>query len=124
MSREFNAFYSDIPPLRSLVVPMLISLFGYFLFFVQIYIVALSFDIEVPFVDFMLIYPVASLIGLLPISVSGLGTREGALIKLFSSYSVAQEVTVAISLSGYIMTMLIPAVIGGAWALKYSRKKD
>ncbi|MDD5779367.1 MAG: lysylphosphatidylglycerol synthase transmembrane domain-containing protein [Candidatus Thermoplasmatota archaeon] len=117
LSQEFDAFYAHLPPVRFLAVPLLIGVFSYFLYFLQIYLVALSFDLSVPPLDFLLLYPVASLIGLLPVTVSGLGTREGVLIQLFSSYGMAREVTVAISLSGYVITMLIPAVIGGLLAL-------
>jgi len=123
MAQEFHAFYADIPPVRFLALPLLIGVVSYILFFLQIYIVALSFNLAVPLSDFLLLYPVASIISLLPITVSGLGTREGVLINLFSSYGVARDVTVAISLSGYVITMLIPAVIGGLIALKIIQKK-
>lgn len=116
LSQEFDAFYAHLPPVRFLTVPLLIGVVSYFLYFLQIYLVALSFELTVPLLDFLLLYPVASLIGLLPITVSGLGTREGVLIQLFSAYGMARDVTVAISLSGYVITMLIPALIGGLLA--------
>ena len=123
MIQEFNAFYTDIPPVRFLALPLLISVVSYMLFFLQIYIIALSFNLTLPLSDFLLLYPVASIISLLPITVSGLGTREGVLINLFSSYGISRDVTVAISLSGYVITMLIPAVIGGLLALRSVQKK-
>ncbi|MEA2053980.1 MAG: lysylphosphatidylglycerol synthase transmembrane domain-containing protein, partial [Candidatus Thermoplasmatota archaeon] len=117
MMNEFNAFYEDMPSVKSLILPLLIGIFSYILFFVQIYILALSFSINIPLINFILIYPVASLIGLIPITVSGLGTREYALIHIFSIYGIPSDVTVAISLSGYVITMLIPSIIGGVLSL-------
>ncbi len=117
MENEFNAFYEDMPPLKSLVIPLLIGLSSYILFFIQIYILALSFSISIPPITFILIYPVASLIGLLPITVSGLGTREVILITIFSVYGISSGITVAISLGGYITTILVPSIIGGIFAV-------
>lgn len=113
MANEFDAFYRDMPALKSLVIPLLLGLFSYVLYFIQIYIIALSFSVDIPFAVFILIYPVASLIGLIPITVSGLGTREAALIHIFSIYGIPSNITVAISLSGYVITMLIPSITGG-----------
>ncbi|MCD6448344.1 MAG: flippase-like domain-containing protein [Thermoplasmata archaeon] len=119
IAREFNAFYEDIPPISSLLIPLIIEIFSYILFFLQIYIVALSFNIDIPFLHFVLIYPISSLIGMIPITVSGLGTREGALIHLLAIYGVSPEIAVAISLSGYIITYLIPSIIGGIFAMMH-----
>jgi hypothetical protein len=115
--REFHAFYGRLPRLSSLAVPFTLGFVSYVLYFVQIYLVALSFDIAVPLLDFLLIYPVAVLIGLIPITVSGFGTREGVLITLLGIYGVTREVAVAVSLSGYVVTLLIPAVVGGVLSL-------
>ncbi len=124
IAREFDAFYEDIPPISSLILPLVIEIFSYVLFFLQIYIVALSFNIKIPVLHFILIYPISSLIGMIPITVSGLGTREGALIQLLGIYGVAPETAVAISLSGYIITYLIPSIMGGIFAMMHEMKME
>jgi len=118
---ELNVFYEDMPSLKSLFVPLFIGIFAYILYFIQIYLIALSFSIDIPFITFILVYPVASLIGLIPITISGFGTREAALIRIFSIYGVPGSIAVAISLSGYVITMLIPAVIGGILSITRTR---
>ncbi|HHH77754.1 MAG: hypothetical protein DRN33_04645 [Thermoplasmata archaeon] len=123
MEDELNVFYDDMPPLKSLFVPLLIGISAYLLYFTQIYLIALSFSIDIPFTTFILVYPVASLIGLIPITISGFGTREAALIRIFSIYGVPDSITVAISLSGYIITMIIPAVIGGIFSIARVRSE-
>ncbi len=115
--REFHAFYGRLPGLSSLVVPFTLGFLSYVLYFVQIYLVALSFNVGVPLADFVLVYPVAVLIGLIPITISGFGTREGVLITLLGVYGVAQNVAVATSLSGYVVTLLIPALVGGVFSI-------
>jgi glycosyltransferase 2 family protein len=122
MENELNVFYDDMPPLRSLFIPLLIGISAYLLYFIQIYLIALSFSVDVSFTTFILVYPVASLIGLIPITISGFGTREAALIRIFSIYGIPDNIIVAISLSGYIITMLIPAIIGGV--LSFTRVRS
>lgn len=124
MANEFHSFYESIPSLKFLIIPLFIELASYILFFAQIYILALSFSITIPFFSFIFIYPIASLISLIPITVSGLGTREGTLIHLFSLYGIASETTVAISLGGYIITMLIPSFIGGIFAILRGKSRN
>lgn len=123
MANEFHSFYESIPSLKFLFVPLLIEIFSYILFFLQLYILALSFPISIPFISFILIYPIASLISLIPVTISGFGTREGTLIYLFSLYGIADETTVAISLGGYVVTMLIPSFIGGTLSILRNRFK-
>ena len=120
VAAEFDAFYHGIPPLTKLVIPFLIAVFCYALFFVQIYIVALSFSIDIPLLEFILVYAIASLIGLIPVTVSGLGTREGTLIHLLAIYGIAEQDAVAISLAGYVITYLLPSIMGGVLSLVWA----
>lgn len=122
--RELHSFYGRLPRPSSLAIPFVLGFVSYVLYFVQIYLVALSFDIAIPLADFVFIYPVAVLIGLIPITISGFGTREGVLITLLGVYGVAREVAVAISLSGYIVTLLIPAIVGGIFSVTREASKQ
>ena len=119
MASEFQYFYEDIPPPSYLIKPLLIEIFSYLLFFTQIYMVSLSLSLSIPYLHFVLIYPISSLIGMIPITISGFGTREGALINLLSIYEVAKENAVALSITGYFITIFIPAMIGGLLSIFY-----
>jgi len=121
MAKEYEYFYESIPPLKKLVKPLAIEIFSYSLFFTQLYIVAISLSIFVPYIHFIFIYPISSLIGMIPITVSGFGTREGALISILSIYGVAKNKAVALSLTGYFITIFIPALIGGIISVFYAR---
>ncbi len=113
MANEFDAFYEDIPSTRSIFAPLFIEVISYIVFFSQIYLISYSLHLPIPYFDFILIYPIASLVGLIPITISGFGTREGTLILLLSLYGVEKNFALALSLAGYVITMLIPAFIGG-----------
>lgn len=123
VEQEFHSFYSHIPPLKFLFFPLVLEIGSYILFFTQVFILTLSFSFSIPYTTFILIYPIASLISLFPISISGLGTREGALIHLFSLYGIPSDTTVAISLGGYIVTLLLPSCIGGMLSIAMRKKR-
>jgi uncharacterized protein (TIRG00374 family) len=122
MAHEFHTFYEHMPSLKFLLYPLLIEMGSYVLFFTQIYILALSFTVDITYIDFILIYPIASLVSLIPITISGFGTREGTLIQLFSHYNIPSDTIVAISLTGYFVTILMPSFIGGILSLFYHQK--
>ena len=57
----------------------------------------------------------------LPISIGGLGVREGALVGLFSSIGVGQELSTAMSLLGYIAGILASLLGGIAFVVRRSQ---
>ncbi|MCD6512565.1 MAG: flippase-like domain-containing protein [Thermoplasmata archaeon] len=122
MKNEFEEFYNSILSIKELIIPYLIELFSYSLFFVQIYIIALGMSINIPMLDFIFLYAIAALIGQIPITVSGLGTRESALITLFSLYGVEASKVVALSLTGYIITFLLPSIAGMIYSFRLKFK--
>jgi len=78
------------------------------------FLVALSFGVRISFWYFLLFIPIISFLLILPISLSGLGVREGAYIYLFSRVGVPSSLALAISLSIYAVTVatgLIGALI-------------
>lgn len=78
------------------------------------YLAALAFGVDISFWYFLLFIPIISFLLVLPISLSGLGVREGAYIYLFSRVGVPSSSALALSLSIYAMTVaagLIGALI-------------
>ena len=119
-----NEFYKDMPSLKFLLIPLAIEIFSYSLFFLQIYIVAIALHVNAPLYSFIFIYPIASLIGQIPITISGFGTREGALINLFKIFGVGSTQIVTVSLTSYIITFLIPVIIGMYYSFKIKLKLE
>jgi len=119
-----NEFYKDMPSLKFLLIPLSIEIFSYSLFFLQIYIVAIALHVYAPLYSFLFVYPIASLIGQIPITISGFGTREGALIKLFKIFGVSPTKIVTVSLTSYVITFLIPAIIGMYLSFRMKLSQD
>lgn len=121
LTKFVDTFYTDFPRIRKLIIPFLISIPEWILIYSQIYILGLSLDIEVPYLAFLMLYPIANVIAFIPITSAGLGTREATLIFLFSFYGVAPEKTLVISLAGHLITDVLTGFYGFIVSLTEAR---
>ncbi len=112
---EFYGFFGKIKtsPGR-LAVASSIGLLTWIMAFVSSYLFILALGINIPLYFVALAVPIIMLLDLLPISFSGIGTRDAALIFLFGLYGIAAEEAVAFSfiflLSGYWVVALVGAI--------------
>ena len=72
----------------------------------------LALDMDPGLVYFACFQPVAAVLAALPISIGGLGVREGTLARLFSSVGIGRELATAMSLLGYAAG-IIASLLGG-----------
>jgi uncharacterized protein (TIRG00374 family) len=89
--------------------------------------IALSLGINVPLSYFFIFMPIIWVITMVPISISGLGVREGAFAFFFSQVGMASENAIALSLL-YYSYLLCTGLVGGllfvrASAGDYLRKR-
>lgn len=107
MSREaFHSFYDNIPGCRQLVKPFLYSIVNWVLISTHLFMVALAFGISIPYLHFIFIIPISTIIALVPITVGGFGVREISLIGLFSMFAVSAENAVAYSIFSTVLYLL------------------
>ena len=83
------------------------------------YLLAQSLHLGISFFDWSWIVAALSLAILLPLTIGGLGVREGTLIALLRLYNCGSETAVGISVTVFFL-MLVLAGIGGALALFFS----
>lgn len=112
MQEYFNRVFSTFPEKKFLVVPFLLSVCNWLLLWSQAFIIATALSISISYSIFIFIIPIGSLVALIPITVSGIGTKEAALAGLFSVYGIAPEKTVVMSLLTVLLCVYVPAVIG------------
>jgi uncharacterized membrane protein YbhN (UPF0104 family) len=77
-------------------------------------LIALSLGVRLPLSVFVLFTPILSLTLTIPITFSGLGTRETAYITLYGAMGVPPETAVAMSLMDYVITYVVVGLIGGS----------
>ena len=106
----------------ALVAAFLGDLYVQFAKILSIYIVALALGFNVSISAFFILVPVANMIVLLPISVAGLGVREGAYVLLFAHMGLSPAQCVAMSLLGFGVNMLC-VLAGGMVYLVYGFPK-
>ncbi len=97
--------------LRFLIVVGLLSLLNYVLLLARVYAIVLSLHLVVPIGFFVLVVPLLRLIGLVPISILGIGTRDLASIYLFGQVGVPETSALLISTLGLI-TLQVQAILG------------
>lgn len=124
---SIDSFYEDLPRFRDVLLPYSISLLGWILKYVMLFFIAKLFLINAPFVVFILIMAVADVIASIPISIYGIGTREVALITMFTMptlviQSITAEQIVSFSLFWYVIAWIVPSVIGAFVTIHETRK--
>jgi uncharacterized protein (TIRG00374 family) len=113
-TKEWNVFKSDFLKIfPSTIIPMLTySILAYICYYLQIYVVAVGFGVEISFVYLGLCSSFAAIISLIPISLGGLGTREAVFIYLLSKISIPSETAVLISfIEGSVFAIVLMALI-------------
>ena len=88
------------------------------------YVLAIALRMQVPAVDFLVFVPFVSIAAMLPVTVAGIGLREGAAALLLAQHGIVAADAVAYSLL-YFAAFLIIGVAGGvAFAVMGTGRRD
>lgn len=109
-------FYHDRPRFAGSVAAGVLSWGPPFLYG---WLLALSLGIPLDPLWFVLVIPILALLDLLPLSISGIGTRDVALIFLFGLRGVPAEQAVAFSLLYLFTSYWLVALVGAVVYLRY-----
>jgi uncharacterized protein (TIRG00374 family) len=89
-----------------------ISVLGNLLSAFSIYFIALALNIQVGIFPILIVFPLVTVISMIPISIGGIGLREGAFVFFLAGYSVTSSSSIAIALL-YFSSIVFLGVIGG-----------
>jgi uncharacterized protein (TIRG00374 family) len=102
-----------------LALPLGLTLLAYALYFTQCWLLAMALNLEIGIVYLAVCLSVSGVLALLPISFSGLGTRELILIVLFAPLGIVAEQAVAFAALFFLTFNIAGGVMGAvAWQLK------
>ena len=121
MGTSADEFYSGVGSLAKprLILPLLITLAAYAVFFAQCYLLALSLNLPLSFIDIAVYMALANLVALIPVSIAGIGTRDATLIGLFSLQAVSAESALSYSLLVLFAFYVCGAAMGAiSWQIK------
>jgi glycosyltransferase 2 family protein len=123
--KTIDDIYEDIPRIRDLGFPFLLEILAWLIVAFQVYLLSLSFNINIGFDTFLWVYMISATASMaLPISIGGLGVREGVFITIFKILGVAESTSMAISLGGLVVRTVIPTFIGIILSLQFLKRKE
>ena len=123
LSRKLNKFVEALAHFRDasrkqvltfLTLVMVPHLFGVLLYWLLVEALGISLNV----VTLGWMRSVVTLAIMVPVSIGGLGVRDGMLVLLFGLYGVAQESALAFAILAFLMTVLFPAIVGGLVELR------
>ena len=116
----FSDLYNSIKTLKTnqLILATVMTFFGWIIYFLTMYLLAFSIGIDIPFLYLATCVSISAVITLIPISISGIGTRDATLIILFSYLGLSKESAIAFSMMILIMFAFNGAIGLIAWLKK------
>lgn len=122
IEETFDDFYGEVNKLISskLIFPAILTCISSLILFTQCYLLVIAMGIvSIDFITITLFMAISRLIGLIPISISGLGTRDATLIYLFSLIGLKPELAVGYSFLIFVTLFVFNGMIGAvAWCVK------
>jgi uncharacterized protein (TIRG00374 family) len=117
-----DTFYIDFPRFKTMIIPYILGAVTWVIVFSQEYMILIGLGLEIPYFEFLVLFPIANTAGFIPITFGGLGTRELTAIFIFTTlFSVAKEQILVLSLVGFIVTDLFLGFLGFLLSLTESR---
>jgi len=102
---------------RALVVALLLSGLLQTLIIVTYYFVGVGLNLGVPLTYFFVFVPLVTVVAMLPVSVAGLGVREGGVIFFFAKAGVDAATALSLSLVWFSLTLIVSSLGGLALLL-------
>jgi len=109
---------------RALVQAFLLSALLQALIIVTYYVIGVGLNLGVPLLYFFLFVPLITAVAMLPVSVAGLGVREGGVIYFFGKVGVDAATALGMSLVWFSLTLLVSSLGGLAFLVDaYTAKR-
>ena len=126
ISREFHITLQNLKNSKKRFLPIIFIntvLWFFILLQTQLILMALGENVDIIFT--FLAIPFTILAALIPVTLSGLGTRDAAMVALFSLVGVTASKSISLAIIFLFMGQLLPALIGGYFYLKrgYSNRE-
>jgi len=122
-SVSFHSFYDSLHAYRrsarEMLVVFTLTIVNWALIFLLAYYVTRLLRVDVGLGYMVLIMPIVTLVELLPVSVSGLGTRDATVIYFFSLVGVPSAAAVGFSIAYVLIGTYLVALLGFAFWLRY-----
>lgn len=114
---NFRQIYDTLRKFRKskviFFISIVLSLALQFAFILNCYYVGRAFGIsQVSLIGFIFVFDISGILSMIPISVGGIGVREGTSVILLSALGAPKNIATIVSLVLLVM-ILIPGIVGG-----------
>jgi uncharacterized protein (TIRG00374 family) len=106
----FDSFYENMPSIFFLMLVLIFNVISWITNYCIFYFIGLSLGVNLGFIYFLGILPIATLVAQIPITISGLGTRELAMISLFGLFDIEAVKVFSMSLLTILIANIIPSI--------------
>lgn len=113
----YYSFYQDSPKYFALFLVVLLSLLIWLILMTGSYFVVKSLNINISWLYLMPALAISTVISLLPVSISGWGTREMVLLALFAPFHIGLEQILAFSILNFFLLSVLPGLVGAGLAI-------
>lgn len=103
---------------KDIILAILLTSIAWTVNFITAYLVALSINLKMSLFYLVTCLAISSLIALVPISISGIGTRDATLVILFSLAGYNMESAIAFSMAMWILYIINVGMTLIAWLIK------
>lgn len=102
--------------------PFLLAMIWAFILQVNVvvffYLIGLAFRLEIAFLDYFIFIPIVLLIQVIPVTINGLGLREGAYIQVFAFYGISPHTAFSFSIVDVGFRLLLGLAGGVLFAVR------
>jgi hypothetical protein len=85
---------------------------------VHYYLIGKALALDIPLLDYFIFIPIVLLILIIPITISGLGLREGSYVEIFKFYGIPAQAAVSFGLIDWAFGLIIGVVGGIIYAVR------
>ena len=86
------------------------------------FLIGRAVHLDIPLVDYFIFIPIVLVIQIIPITINGLGLREGAYIEIFKYYGILPRTAVSFSLIDVAFNLVLGAIGGTIYVLRKRRR--
>lgn len=110
---KFSSSILNFPLKKAFLTSVFIVVMFQISTILNVYILFQVFDLDIPFIYHLGFLPIIYILAMVPVSISGLGIREGFFVYFYGLIGVDPAIAVTVSLVNYLILSVTPAVIGG-----------
>ncbi len=96
-----------VPSWRVLIIPVVLSVLVQISNVVVVWLVGLAIGADVPGTFYWILVPLVSLLMMLPVSVNGMGVREGGMVLLLAPFGVSEGTALTLAFLWFAVTVTV-----------------